>query len=255
MSKDSYIPSSELDGQVSEHISWNLSLPPYVADRVGIHIDRLDRMASISGFGNIAVGGYAGERTAVIPEIAGIDDHGVAMASAKSVTTKAPLQRSWDEPRHLDTLYSFSEYMRPNVVLEVNTTELDRRVGDSGSVRNEKLWAKYLQESLRDGVEDLAVHNLALRKKFGDYWFSVCAIMPSMPLLNANSAPEALAMFLGVSQIWNLLNSAAAKRWGIDKEDKRLHSLFTGIPFDRLAVVMGMAKALPIVKPIKSSEE
>ncbi len=263
MSRENYIPASEVADYPHDNLSWLVNLPDYAPARhLGINVNRLGKLAHLGGFDHLYIAGHSGEVTQAAPVMTSVDEHGQATAGMGGAIVKARVLEShvypdlipgtWDDLLHA--------YRWPDGRLSLNMNEIDSRVAEAGDLRSSKVWAKNLNRALKKGTREITRKHLwAERSGREKYAFAAPWLMPSYSLMQtlALENPDYL-MYGGVYWMGGLvavhgITGMIAKSHGLPLKERR-KSLFPGIQLDRILAVEALSRTAPLVKDLRSKK-
>jgi len=259
MSKETFIPLSELTDKPNGRIVWELVVPEYApSGNIGVSTSRLSRLACLGGFRHISIRGYSGNTTTEVPEVDSVDAFGVATASGRSTITKAERQQSYvSQPEPLDEEFLHYDYYWADGTISLNMAEIDDHIGEQRKLRDAPTWSAELDKAIKLGIRNVSRQNL-LENPHPIHKLNL-AVFPAIIAAELSflghlvgfpypklGVPECLPLGLFAFQAGDV---QLAKKRGLDFKDRRL-SLFGGWQPDRAIAVNGLSRALRIVKPI-----
>jgi hypothetical protein len=151
-----YIPASELADAQTDRTRWHLELPEYApADRIGVNVNIIDRIARLGGLGQLAIATFDGDVTRMHLETDQVGNDGSATAASKLTVNKADLSDS-------ELKYTSASGADSVGEIRVNMSEIYDTLSSqkSDALRSSKAWAKILDRSLSLGTQNAVRKNL-----------------------------------------------------------------------------------------------
>ncbi len=215
--------------QPSDKFFVNLNLPPYVdRDRIGVDLARIHRLCKIAGINRILLIGESGQETStVIPQIAGYNPDGSALASRAVAVVNVPTfdSKTTQEGK------ARTDSRLIDISVTANMDEIGLRVADSREgLRSANEWAKHLDGGLRHAVRRGGTSNLLRNRPHFN---------PDLPAITASSIivldisdgnPDGL-LILGETFVYGL-SRFFSKSMTLNNPDHRI-SLIPGPQIDR----------------------
>jgi len=172
--------------------------PEYVPlERIGVHAERLGRLAVCGGFKpNVAISYYHGDITKVEPSVAGFSGSDTAAATAAGATTEAPLgtgiYTQYDSGKGLHTAQ--------DLTLKVNVAELEQHMQTEPgpALRDPKIWARYINTALGQGLREAAWRQMVTgpknpaERRHEMAMARICSIASVSPMIVGMDFAEAL---------------------------------------------------------------
>ncbi len=257
-SKENFVPISEAK---TEEIKIYPNLPGWVnTDQIGVNMALIHRLTHLAGiYPLIVTGSNSLETTSLVPEITGVDSQGSASASFKAAKTLVPthnyrLSEGDDFLTH-DRRWSAG-------LITINNAEITQRIRDDnrfqGDIRSSKAWSYYLNQTIKDGINNLGSNFLVKGLDRGDwmanltvYGLAVSFICSSAFLMNVEGYLTNMlgGFYVGLklptllSEILNLASNP--------HQHRERFSLLPGPQIDRSLVLRAYSYLSgPIVKPI-----
>jgi len=249
-----YVP---LDQAYTSRVRFDVTLPAYVdRRRIGVNVDRVDKLCKIGGIKHLTVTGTDGEVSSFTPTIVG-SNNGEAYAARKGAKTKAPTY-SIDSEEHRALLDVMPGFRHTVATLNLNLTDTaDRVMKDSnkqGKVRDVEKWIPYLDDSLKKGLIDITTQNLnsAGGKKVFIIMSTFGVTLGLLQGITYSPQVTLIPSILFTYQVSNYVERYMGRNFSL--ENYRW-SLFSGLQFDRVFVVKIMANRGNLLKALPEPRE
>ena len=258
MSKEIWVPVSDLADMESGELVWRVNLPPYVpADRMAVNVQRLGHLARLGGFASLRIGSYSGETTITTPGIDSVAQDGSATATMSAAISKAETQQSSVDPTRA-VYRGYDDYVWTRGQVLLNTSEIDNRVGKKGTnVRDAKTWSKELNAALGQGIRGAVSKNLIERpdklNAVSEY-LVIASITTGLNLLFSGTSDLLNNELINLASYHILWRYVFAKTFNkLSPKDRRL-SLIPVMQLDRVLAAQGLSRMLPLVKSLEDKE-
>lgn len=244
-----YVPFDQVAEWTDRASVDHLQLPAWFdRDQFGINLGRLERVANWYGLGTVALASYSGKTTGYSPEVVGIDGHGTAVAGRLATVVRPDTFRH--TAREAD---GEPEYRHPDVTIAVNNPAIDEQLQHKRvNLRDAKARAKLLDKAVRKGLQTCAnkqvLNSFAIFKSAAGYPFAAAL---EFLFFHPNGVDKVALNTWAIGATYNGFHAIIELcRYRIDPAERNW-SLFMGVPFDRLAVANGLAKATRLIKALR----
>lgn len=254
------IAMSELNGQEVAGISWDTDLPPYTpADRIGVNVRALGRIARLAGFEPLAISSFAGRTDQFTPEMSGQTPDGAALASGRAHRQKGESHRvaSTDPDRTKQARFHkmvsgpgydvVSPTLEPGSII-LNSAAIVNRLSQKGQLRSASGWARELNREIVSAGRAAALQNLTSP-------MGAAYLAGSEAYIISSSASHAHnpVTYLSSVAAYNLCVPVVYGLWaltfrGTAKETR--YSMLLGNQYDRVGLVYGATAVQRLVKPL-----
>lgn len=232
-----YVPLPQIESHTDEIIFKSLGFPiGFDEKRLGVNLRAIRRIQTLGALGDISIIGFDGQMTK--PNINVIGNHnGAGIAGASGSRAIQPLAEVDD----------ITGNNSPPVRIKINNTELALRINNDTRFRRGPLdpaaQAKYLNQGLQHGLHDSVKQRLITGKGIYDAGIFYPAWLSVWVLILHNPLQESVIPSIIAGSAVNLWQNSG--KFPFDKEDaeKSFHSLFTGVPLDRVFATGVLTKA------------
>jgi len=250
----------------NEHPQLRAAVPEYMENELALDMRRLNRLTLLGCFDpEVQFDVYSGESSNHDTKIVG--HVGNTALGGATKTTRAPLSKatydeSFDQPEFDPSEdYSTSAHWPVSLTVGVNRTALDDLVssGKNRNTRDPKNWAGHLSTAIGNSVSTAAWQHLVTRTNIREIikdapTAGIATWWQSLTLHTSAGTLEGLAQYAAFDLIavhmFSILNSKR-RREDIPLK-RRCWSVLPAAHIDRAVLVSGLAKALPVVRPLKT---
>jgi hypothetical protein len=259
-----FVPLPKVEREQPENnIKISLNLPGYVdQDRIGVNLTEIARLCRLVGIRELVVLGKTDEETSrTLPEIAGVNLDGSAMASkkiTKAITT--PIfetnSRSYDNRK-----WPLIANRWIDLNIGINVEEIGLRISrQPEGIRAVKNWAKELNNGLKIPIKNVGNQNLLHNLEIGDKFElgSIVVIVGTslgLELALGILSPILTDMLLISAPVAGKLGSLLRKRMGLDPDPNHRFSIFLGPQIDRAIILNIESATTTLIKDIHQDKK
>lgn len=245
---------------LDQHPQLANAVPDYVPG-LGLNQTRLERLALWGCFDpDVQFKVESGESTTYSTTIVG-NLGNMALGGASGTKTPQLSRPDYDiavdgyAPDGLKHAYCDDVHTTPRLTVRINSTALQERVQAGGKARDPKLWSRHLSQAIGNGVKEAAWSHLVSKTHIGELLVdgTMTAIFAALMAGGiAASKDPSTASYIDTP----LMGETILNAWRNLRSDKAVSpkqvcwSLIPAVHLDRVGVVAGLAKVLPVVKPL-----
>lgn len=240
MGKETWIPIHEARNDRIDMSGVNL--PSYVRDRVGVNLERTERLMNIGGIRNLSVVSVGGERARAYPDIVGFDNAGQAIAGFSLAARES--EKNMDLPvkeRYL------KGYQWCDLSVSINSDDIASRAVRS-NVYSTNTWSKELDSQIRREVRETGVKFSLQSSFFNNFLDTLSAsTLIGLPILFDLADNDPFMLIAWSAFVFQRIFVAEL---GLQQHQPSRHSLFLYKHLDRAAWLAIKTRTTKVVKPL-----
>ena len=156
-------PVNELSSGESR-LGWNLPLPTYVEEQLGVNLPAIDALSQWGALGAVTLT-HSTTKKEGAPAIGGIGGSGTATVAASLGFPSRPKEIAWGSNR---LVRRTDTHFLSDAIVGIDTTGLSDRLSAAGRLNDINAWSRELNKAARRGLVGAAATHLTTRYKWVD---------------------------------------------------------------------------------------
>lgn len=159
--KPTYTPIVEVDSSI---VDFKLPLPEWVKrEEIGVNVHAMEVLCRLAAVKSLLVGAFD-EKEEISSIVSGLNGDGTATAAGVSFVQSSNRTDSKRDVLNPDSLLVPSQcsarYLWAEATLDLNMLNIQKQVGERGSLRSTEAWCYVLNKETKNGMSRLAKENL-----------------------------------------------------------------------------------------------